>query len=74
MRQCFLQCYKFNYLQLHMLQYTLVTRVIYTETLKTAISKLQKILEKFENINLERKDHGTTKSHFTPNIYIRSMN
>ena len=57
-----------------MLQYTLITRVIYTETLKTAISKLQKILEKFENINLERKDHGTTKSHFTPNIYIRSMN
>ena len=57
-----------------MLQYTLVTRVIYTETLKTAISKLQKILEKFENINLERKDHSTTKSHFTPNIYIRSMN
>ena len=25
-------------------------------------------------VYLQRKTHGTTKSHFTPNIYLRSMN
>ena len=32
----------------------MVTRVTFTETLKTAISKLQKIYEKFERILKER--------------------
>ena len=43
--------------------------------LKTAISKFQNILEKFENAKkLEKKVYSTSKSHFTQNIYLRSMN
>ena len=34
--------------------------------------KTSKIPEKFEDV--ERKTHGATKSPFTPNIYIRSIN